>query len=306
MMTKLDRYFLLLLAGAVALASWYNRDFQAVKEPVVEQVKKVSKKVVKVEKKIQTDIPDFAAIMDVKKKKSEFFAFMRQMIDNENERLASIRQEVEMLREKPALHETEEKWLIDIARKFRVDEELRVSDELYDDLLNRVDEIPVSLALVQAANESAWGTSRFAVDANNYFGQWCFTPGCGVVPGARPEGATYEVRSFSSPAASVRSYMHNLNTSHHYDGLRELRSKRRVVGEPVTGPLLAQGLYSYSIRGVDYVEELISMIESNGLLKYDLEKPLTELNEVRDDQSNIMAIGTIYIADASVTGGPVQ
>ncbi|WP_051786194.1 glucosaminidase domain-containing protein [Endozoicomonas numazuensis] len=305
MMTRIDRCFLLLLAGTVAVASWYNRDFEAVKEPAVAEVKKISKEV-KVEKKVQTDIPDFAAMMDVKKKKSEFFAFMKQMIENENERLASIRQEVELLRTKPALHETEEKWLLDIARKFRVNEELKVSDELYDDLLNRVDELPVSLALVQAANESAWGTSRFAVDANNYFGQWCFTPGCGVVPGARPEGATYEVRKFASPAASVRSYMHNLNTSHHYEGLRELRAKRRSVGEPVTGPILAQGLYSYSIRGVDYVEELISMIESNGLLKYDLEKPLTELNEGKDDQSNLLAIDAVYIADASSAGSPIQ
>ncbi|WP_062260811.1 glucosaminidase domain-containing protein [Endozoicomonas arenosclerae] len=306
MMTKIDRCFLMLLAGGVALASWYNKDFQAVKEPVVVEVKKVTKEVVKVEKKVQEGVPDFAAMMDVKKKKREFFGFMKQMVEEENERLAGIRQEIEMLREKPALHETEEKWLMDMGRKFRVDEELRVSDEFYDDLLDRVDEIPVSLALVQAANESAWGTSRFAMEANNYFGQWCFTKGCGVIPGARPEGATYEVRKFGSPAESVRSYMHNLNTSHHYEGLREMRSKRRFSGEPVTGPLLAQGLYSYSIRGVDYVEELISMIESNGLLKYDLEKPLTELNEVKDDQSYIMATDTFYTADANRPGSALQ
>ena len=92
----------------------------------------------------------------------------------------------------------------------------------------------------------------------------------GLCLGERPEGATYEVRKFNSPAASVRSYMNNLNTSHHYAGMRELRAKRRASGEPVTGPVLAQGLYAYSIRGVDYVEELISMIESNDLLRYDL------------------------------------
>ncbi|WP_422474686.1 glucosaminidase domain-containing protein [Endozoicomonas sp. ALB032] len=275
MMTRIDRLFLLLLAGLVALGSGYNRDFQPVKEPAIEQVQKVTREEVKVEKKAQKNIPDFAAIEDVNKKKSQFFAHVKQMVDEENERLAGIRQEVKMLREKSALHESEEKWLLDMARKFRVDEELKVSDALYDDLLHRADEIPVSLALVQAANESAWGTSRFAVEANNYFGQWCFTPGCGVVPGERPEGATYEVRKFSSLEASVRSYMHNLNTSHHYEGLRELRSKRKSMGHPVTGPVLAQGLYAYSSRGIDYIEELVSMIESNDLLKYDLEKPLT-------------------------------
>lgn len=274
MMNKIDRYFLLLLAGLVALASWYNKDFQPVKEPAEEQVKKISKEEVK--KKVQKDIPDFASIEDVNKKKSHFFGFIKQMVDEENERLAGIRQEIKMLRDKSTLHEAEEKWLFDIARKFRVDEEFRVSDDFYDDLLSRADEIPVSLALVQAANESAWGTSRFAVEANNYFGQWCFTPGCGVIPGERPEGATYEVRKFSSMAASVRSYMHNLNTSHHYEGLRELRSKRRSMGKPVTGPMLAHGLHAYSSRGIDYIEELISMIESNDLLKFDLEKPLTD------------------------------
>ncbi|WOG29733.1 glucosaminidase domain-containing protein [Endozoicomonas sp. 8E] len=275
MMTRIDRLFLLLLAGLVALGSGYNRDFQPVKEPANEPVQKVTTEEVKVEKKVQKNIPDFAAIEDVNKKKSQFFAHVKQMVDEENERLAAIRQEVKMLREKSTLHEREEKWLLDMARKFRVDEELKVSDELYDDLLHRADEIPVSLALVQAANESAWGTSRFAVEANNYFGQWCFTPGCGVVPGERPEGATYEVRKFPSLEASVRSYMHNLNTSHHYEGLRELRSKRKSMGHPVTGPVLAQGLYAYSSRGIDYIEELVSMIESNDLLKYDLEKPLT-------------------------------
>ncbi|WP_252179264.1 glucosaminidase domain-containing protein [Endozoicomonas sp. 4G] len=270
MMTRIDRYFLLLLAGLVALSSWYNRDLQTVKDPAAKQVEKVIEQEVRTEKKVEKDIPDFAAIKEVGEKKSQFFAYMKLMIDEENERLAGIRQKIKSLREKPALHETEEQWLLDTAQAFRVDKALKVSDELYNDLLNRVDEIPVSLALVQAANESAWGTSRFAVEANNYFGQWCFTPGCGVIPGERPEGATYEVRKFSSPAESVRSYMFNLNTSHHYEGLRELRSKRKLVGQPVTGPILAHGLYAYSSRGVDYVEELIAMIESNDLLKYDL------------------------------------
>lgn len=92
MMTRIDRLFLLLLAGLVALGSGYNRDFQPVKEPAIEQVQKVTREEVKVEKKVQKNIPDFAAIEDVNKKKSQFFAHVKQMVDEENERLAGIRQ----------------------------------------------------------------------------------------------------------------------------------------------------------------------------------------------------------------------
>ena len=104
------------------------------------------KKVVPLEKKVRKGIPDFAAMMDVKKKKTTFFDFIMGMVEQENERLSGIRQEILLLQQKPALHETEQKWLMDIARRFRVDEELKVSDDFYDDLLDRVDEIPISLA----------------------------------------------------------------------------------------------------------------------------------------------------------------
>ena len=304
MIRKIDIYFLLLLAGVLVFSTWYNNNLVVAVKPVVEEIKVVEKKMVVLEKKIRKGIPDFTAMMDVKKKKSTFFDFIKGMVEEENERLAGIRQEVLLLQQKPALHETEEKWLMDIARRFRVDEELKVSDDFYDDLLNRVDEIPVSLALVQAANESAWGTSRFAIDANNYFGQWCFTEGCGLVPGERPQGATYEVRKFNSPADSVRSYMNNLNTSHHYAGMRELRSKRRASGEAVTGPVLAHGLYAYSIRGVDYVEELISMIESNNLLRYDLDVESSDGKEVMDDKRSSAVSGTNAAALSEQYGGP--
>ena len=80
------------------------------------------------------------------------------------------------------------------------------------------------------------------------------------------------MRKFEDVSESVRSYMHNLNTHFQYNGMRELRVNRRLNNQCVTGPVLAQGLYGYSIRGIDYIEELVSMIASNNLLRYDLYK----------------------------------
>ena len=125
--------------------------------------------------------------------------------------------------------------------------------------------IPNSLALVQAANESAWGTSRFARDANNYFGQWCFTRGCGLIPANRIEGAHHEVQRFSSPKESVASYLNNLNTHNAYAQLRSIRSNAVKNGEPITGYLLAAGLGKYSERGEAYIEEIRTMIRVNHL-----------------------------------------
>ncbi len=269
MNSRTDVYFLALLAGAMSFSSWYN-----LSKPPLE--KKVEEKTVQVKtsepekKPALSDIPDFASILDVKKKKASFFGYMKIMVDEENDRLEQLREQILQVQQVEDRSEQNNAWLLKTARSYRLKNLDKVDDRLFEALLNRVDQIPASLALVQAANESAWGTSRFAREANNLYGQWCFTQGCGVIPEGRPEGRTYEVRRFSSPEASVRSYMFNLNTSHHYAALREMRAGKRMMGEAVTGPMLAQGLYSYSIRGVAYVEELVAMINGNNLLKYDL------------------------------------
>ena len=141
--------------------------------------------------------------------------------------------------------------------------------DLIDELLVRVDIIPVSLALAQAANESAWGTSRFAREGNNIFGQWCFDEGCGLVPGQRADDASHEVRSFSSVEASVRAYFRNLNTNPTYEYLRELRAQMRMKGKPLDSRALAQGLLRYSERGHVYISELYDIIRVNDLLALD-------------------------------------
>lgn len=157
----------------------------------------------------------------------------------------------------------------DLAKKYKL--EVSSAPDLADllNLLHRVDVIPPSLAMAQAANESAWGKSRFATEGNNYFGQWCFSKGCGLVPAGRPEGARYEVREFDNPQASVESYVLNINRHNAYAGLRKIRSRLRAQGETPNGHDLAGGLLRYSERGEHYVKELRAMMRVNRLAEND-------------------------------------
>ena len=137
-------------------------------------------------------------------------------------------------------------------------------------LLRRIDIIPPSLVLAQAANESAWGTSRFAQLGNNLFGEWTFRPGTGIVPEDRPPGATYEVRKFPSIYDSIRSYMRNLNTHRAYRKLRDIRNRLRLENMPVTGLALTPGLLNYSERRENYISEIQRMIRYNQLSEANL------------------------------------
>jgi Bax protein len=130
-------------------------------------------------------------------------------------------------------------------------------------LLLHLDQIPTSMVLAQAAIESAWGTSRFVQIGNNFFGQWCFKKGCGMIPAARSEDAKHEVKNFDSPEESIATYFGNINKHAAYKELRELRAQARKEGKPLSGLELVAGLENYSQRGEDYVEELRSVIRSN-------------------------------------------
>ncbi len=213
--------------------------------------------------------PDFTAITDIPSRKAAFFAFIRPLVEAENKHLQKLRTSVMALKERSegseALGDTQRDWLQRLAEHYRVSECATLSNDCWQTLLRRVDRVPVSLALAQAANESAWGTSRFARLANNYFGQWCFRQGCGLVPLQRNEGASHEVAAFDDAAASVRAYLHNLNSHDAFGPLRQLRQKARTAQQPVTGTLLAQGLDAYSERGEEYIRDLQAMIRHNKL-----------------------------------------
>jgi len=130
-------------------------------------------------------------------------------------------------------------------------------------MLLRVDVLPEELVLSQAANESAWGTSRFAVEGNNYFGQWCYRKGCGLVPASRTEGSTHEVAVFETAYLSVNAYFMNVNRNKAYTELRQIRAEQRTAGQTITGTKLAEGLSRYSERGHEYIDEIQSMIRHN-------------------------------------------
>ena len=151
-----------------------------------------------------------------------------------------------------------------IARGYRVEGDLNAAG-VRETLLRRVDKVPPGLVLAQAANESAWGTSRFARQGNNLFGQWTYREEAGLVPRDRPEGASHFVRAFPDVRSSVRAYLHNINIGHAYKRLRRLRAQMRREGRRLDPVTLAAGLERYSERRGDYVDEIRAMIVGNGL-----------------------------------------
>lgn len=216
------------------------------------------------------DLPDFSQYQNTAEKKNAFFSFLYPRIVLANSRILIERQYLETLSRKDTLNQSETDWLEQQAERLRVDEEPG-SDEMFRRLRSRIDFIPPSLVMAQAANESAWGTSRFALEGNNLFGQWCFSKGCGVVPQGREEGKSHEVAAFDSPYRSIRSYIQNLNRHPSYQMVRDLRREAREKGRFASGTALAAGLVSYSERGEEYISEIRSMISFNKLLDYDRE-----------------------------------
>tara|TARA_R110002073_G_scaffold11861_1_gene53299 strand:+ start:77179 stop:77946 length:768 start_codon:yes stop_codon:yes gene_type:complete len=167
------------------------------------------------------------------------------------------------------LRKRELKWLNQQGKHYRLPETEAPDVEWLSLLLRRLDIIPADLALAQAAMESAWGTSRFATEGDNYFGQWCFSRGCGIVPSQRPAGASYEVETFDSVEDSVQRYMLNLNSHPRYTQLRLLREAQRKEQRPVDGQELAAGLHGYSAIGDTYIRTLRALIRANDFQRFD-------------------------------------
>ncbi|HJN52269.1 MAG: glucosaminidase domain-containing protein [Pseudomonadales bacterium] len=205
---------------------------------------------------------------DLATRKQSFIEFVLPSIELENQSIGRIREELSRLQLKPLLSSEERDWLGSLASQYRIYSSPSDKASIAK-LLTRVDRLPPSLVLAQAAIESAWGTSRFAQHGNNLFGQWCMTAGCGLVPLERAETASHEVRKFDSVQDSVHGYFMNINTHLAYRGLRELRSCQRVKGELLSGAMLAAGLLDYSARGAAYVETVRSVIRFNRLESLD-------------------------------------
>lgn len=211
-------------------------------------------------------VPDFMDIENVQEKKEAFFNYLRPEVEKQNEYLLSLRHYIQTLQRQlslgEALSEDDQERVVWLVNEYKVDEDAETEDQLRT-LLRRVDILPVSLVLAQAANESAWGTSRFARKGYNFFGLWCFRKGCGFVPSRRTEGAAHEVAKFPNLSKATYTYMRNINRHNAYKELRTIRSTLRTNQLPVTGVALAEGLMNYSERGIAYVEELQAMIRYN-------------------------------------------
>ncbi len=211
-------------------------------------------------------LPNFAKIKDVKEKKRRFFAFIKPAVLAENEKILASRVEIERLIEQLSLEqpltEEEHALIASLVKKYKVSKKFSLLKQLYE-LQLKVDIIPPALVLVQAANESAWGTSRFARMGLNFFGVWCYRKGCGMVPSGRNTGAKHEVAAYKSVSAGIARYLHNINTHHAYRVFRAIRGQLREQNQPLRPEILATGLTAYSERGTDYVLELTDMIRHN-------------------------------------------
>lgn len=212
--------------------------------------------------------PNFASISLSDARKQTFVASLLPLISQENMRIAAQRKEavrLYALSQKGKLSLVQKEWLVDIATDYEVEVERKgFSLNFWQNLLHRVDGMPPSLVLTQAAIESGWGTSRLAKDANNFFGIMCFKAGCGV-----KGSSAGEFRRFSTVQESVAAYMHILNTKGAYRGARMERMRNRLTGDVPSGLGLAKTLLNYSELGQRYVNFLIKIMHENQLEDYD-------------------------------------
>ena len=220
-----------------------------------------------------TVFPDFSKIVDVNEKKRQFLDYMQSFIDAENQKIRTLRSNLFEIREnigRGTLSVKETAEIANLCETYRIDHADLTIEDMIAELLLRVDLIPVSMALAQAANESAWGTSRFTIEGNNVFGQWCYEKGCGIVPSRRISGAKHEVRYFDTVEKSVESYFLNINSHDSYAYLRDLRFKMRERGLKLDPMSLSIGLGRYSQRGAGYVDEIQKIIIQNDLRERDV------------------------------------
>lgn len=206
---------------------------------------------------------DMASMSPVQAKVDLFIRLLLPLALEANERIAALRDSLLALQERAGeWNAAESSWVSALA------EEYRGSADQLDDLLARVDAIPISLALAQGADESAWGTSRFAREGNSLFGQHTHSKGeAGLVAGSGKKNI--QVAAFPTLLDGVLAYAHNLNSNPAYAELRQVRAQERARHDILNGAAVAEGLKSYSARGEDYVHTLQSIIRAHHLHEFD-------------------------------------
>ena len=157
-----------------------------------------------------------------------------------------------------------------LEKKYNLNEGTSDNSQKIKELTLSINTIPVSMILAQAALESGWGTSRFSIEGNNFFGQHCFTAGCGIPAKNASPGTINEVTKFSSPKQSVKSYFMILNTGSKFKEFRMLRNKLDEQGVSINGKHLSSTLGSYSeLPKGEYDQRQKVTMDANNLYQYD-------------------------------------
>ena len=210
---------------------------------------------------------DFLKINSVKKRKNLFINTILPIIFIENRKILEDRKRIldwwNQSDGESFSREFWPGWLFELSEKYNY------SESSLGNLLIRVDIVPLSLALSQAAIESGWGTSRYLNEGNAIFGQYTYDKKNGIKPRERRENQKFFVKKFANLSESVGSYLKNINTHKAYEELRQERRKLRMNGEDLLGSRLANYLENYSERDMEYVKDIKELMETNNFMKFD-------------------------------------
>jgi Bax protein len=205
---------------------------------------------------------DLDEIENIQLKKETFIKIVLPLIVAENEKILDDRLKLKKISSRKITTDEEKTWL---RQKFL---EYKVKKGSMSDLRNRMDIIPASIALAQAAKESGWGTSRFALEGNAIFGQWTWS-GQGIEPLLRDKTKKHKILRFPILRASVKSYKNNLNTHKSYVKFREKRSEMRQKNKKINGLELTETLKNYAETGSEYTKILEQIIKQNQLMDFE-------------------------------------
>ena len=214
-------------------------------------------------------------IENTSQRKNLFIQIVLPLILDENNQIKLDRKKLFVVLNKNNNSDAEQKWL---NMKFK---QYGVKNKDLSTLKIRMDEIPVSLAIAQAAKETGWGTSRFALEGNALFGQWTFS-GDGIKPKSSDNDKTHKVMKFQILKASVRAYQRNLNTHSSYKKFRKLRAQSRDNDEKLDSLILADCLDQYAATGVEYTKTLKKIILQNSLKDFDEVKLLPTSKKLKN------------------------
>ena len=201
-------------------------------------------------------------IENVKKRKDFFIKIILPLIIKENNNIKIDRKKLFSILNKNKNTRTEQAW---INLKFK---QYGVVNKDLSTLKIRMDEIPISMAIAQAAKETGWGTSRFAQEGNALFGQWTWS-GEGIKPADADNDSTHKVMKFKVLQASIRAYQRNLNTHSSYKNFRSARAELRDQGKKLDSRVLSKHLDKYAETGKEYVRVLQQIIKQNNLTDFD-------------------------------------